>query len=233
MQFLEPAFADVLGRHALPPGGATPALALQPARRSPRCSLLPVRFRAPQDLYKAIFAYNHADWYVRDVLAQARKYSETRPNVSLACPIFQPTFQSGGQHFSSDRALVAVRFACAQLGKPYVWGGDGDPGFDCSGLTKAAYPQLGSFCRVRRRRSRCRAASFRRCARAGGGSGVLRTAGRDSPRRYRAGHWHVDGSTHLPGGGSSSAGLAWLRGPGRFLSTGRIGYRLGPSRRAD
>jgi cell wall-associated NlpC family hydrolase len=36
-----------------------------------------------------------------------------------------------------------VEFACAQLGKPYVWGGDGDPGFDCSGLTKAAYAAAG------------------------------------------------------------------------------------------
>jgi len=32
-----------------------------------------------------------------------------------------------------------VRFACAQLGKPYVWGGNGEVGFDCSGLTHAAY----------------------------------------------------------------------------------------------
>ena len=29
---------------------------------------------APGDWYKAIFAYNHADWYVQDVLAYARKY---------------------------------------------------------------------------------------------------------------------------------------------------------------
>jgi cell wall-associated NlpC family hydrolase len=32
-----------------------------------------------------------------------------------------------------------VQFACAQIGTPYVWGGNGDPGFDCSGLTHAAY----------------------------------------------------------------------------------------------
>jgi cell wall-associated NlpC family hydrolase len=42
---------------------------------------------------------------------------------------------------ASQAALVAVAFAQAQLGKPYVWGGDGDSegGFDCSGLTHAAY----------------------------------------------------------------------------------------------
>jgi cell wall-associated NlpC family hydrolase len=42
-----------------------------------------------------------------------------------------------GQH--QPAALAAVAFARAQLGKPYVWGGNGNPGFDCSGLTKASY----------------------------------------------------------------------------------------------
>src|SRR4051794_5776530 len=32
----------------------------------------------------------------------------------------------------------AVAFAKAQIGKPYQWAGNGDPGFDCSGLVRAA-----------------------------------------------------------------------------------------------
>lgn len=44
-------------------------------------------------------------------------------------------------------AQAAINFAIDQIGLPYVWGGNGpragDPGFDCSGLTKAAYASAG------------------------------------------------------------------------------------------
>jgi cell wall-associated NlpC family hydrolase len=37
--------------------------------------------------------------------------------------------------FGSGAGLIAVRFAGGQIGKPYVRGDNGNPGFDCSGLT--------------------------------------------------------------------------------------------------
>lgn len=37
----------------------------------------------------------------------------------------------------------AIKYALAQVGKPYVWGGTGPNGYDCSGLTMMAYKTIG------------------------------------------------------------------------------------------
>lgn len=42
-------------------------------------------------------------------------------------------------------AEILVHFARAQLGKPYVFGGNGPNVWDCSGLTKAAYARVGIY----------------------------------------------------------------------------------------
>lgn len=41
------------------------------------------------------------------------------------------------------RANQAVRFAIQQRGKPYIWGGTGPHGFDCSGLVWRAWGKAG------------------------------------------------------------------------------------------
>ncbi|MEU3314823.1 NlpC/P60 family protein [Streptomyces sp. NPDC048387] len=38
---------------------------------------------------------------------------------------------------------AALRYAAAQLGKPYVWGAEGPGSFDCSGLTSQAWEHAG------------------------------------------------------------------------------------------
>ena len=73
-------------------------------------------------LQQAIFAYNHADWYVTDVMTWAARYARA-------------AVTGGG--------AAAIAFAEAQLGKPYCWAGQGPGCFDCSGLVFAAYAAAG------------------------------------------------------------------------------------------
>ncbi|MCP2278906.1 NlpC/P60 family protein [Nocardia amikacinitolerans] len=43
----------------------------------------------------------------------------------------------------SPRGLAALAIATTQTGKPYVWGGTGPHGWDCSGLVQWAFRQVG------------------------------------------------------------------------------------------
>ncbi|MEV8534796.1 NlpC/P60 family protein [Streptomyces sp. NPDC051211] len=44
---------------------------------------------------------------------------------------------------ATNAGKQAVRFASAQIGKPYVWGAEGPDSFDCSGLTSKAWLAAG------------------------------------------------------------------------------------------
>jgi cell wall-associated NlpC family hydrolase len=52
------------------------------------------------------------------------------------------TCSQAGVEFSG-RAGTVLRYACAQLGDPYVWAADGPSSFDCSGLTMQAWQAAG------------------------------------------------------------------------------------------
>lgn len=78
---------------------------------------------ATRDLRAAIWAYNHADWYVDQVLAIAVRYGYLAPGA--------PSSQ-------------VIELARAQIGMPYVWGGASpQTSFDCSGLIQWVYRQAG------------------------------------------------------------------------------------------
>jgi cell wall-associated NlpC family hydrolase len=68
--------------------------------------------------------------------AQART---TQHEVTLRTTYHPPTYNGA----ASGRASIAIRFAYAQLGKPYQWGGAGPGSFDCSGLTMQSWGAAG------------------------------------------------------------------------------------------
>lgn len=112
----------------VPPGGRNPPTPWDPidAVYAAARLLCANGARDGHNLPRAILAYNHDPAYVRKVLATAATYTSAEP---------VPT----------SSAAAAVAFARSQLGTPYVWGGDGpsEGGFDCSGLTQAAYRAAG------------------------------------------------------------------------------------------
>jgi cell wall-associated NlpC family hydrolase len=87
--------------------------------------------QAGQSWWNAIGRYRDSDLFRQQVLGNAQLYA----TLSLAPAT------------ASVPSTRAVRFALDQLGLPYVWGGNGPDtgaaGFDCSGLTKAAYDDAG------------------------------------------------------------------------------------------
>ena len=77
---------------------------------------------AQAGIRQAIFAYNHSQAYVTEVLSWAARYTVPAPSGAVA---------------------TAISFALAQLGKPYQWGATGPGAYDCSGLVYAAYAAAG------------------------------------------------------------------------------------------
>jgi peptidoglycan DL-endopeptidase CwlO len=70
---------------------------------------------------------------------EARNAASSRPSPPSASPQPSPPPASGG----GGGGAAAVRYAMAQVGRPYCYGGAGPSCYDCSGLTMRAWEQAG------------------------------------------------------------------------------------------
>jgi peptidoglycan DL-endopeptidase CwlO len=73
-------------------------------------------------------------------------YARRQLEMSLDLSLAQMAIRRERATLVSDwqgRARKAVRYAYQQRGKPYVWGGTGRRGFDCSGLVQRSWRHAG------------------------------------------------------------------------------------------
>ena len=162
MQFLAPTFNSVVARHAIPPGGQNP-----PSLYNAHDAIYAAAYylcdngaRDGANINATLWNYNHSLAYRDQVLAQANRYYQAAVAAQPHTPATpSPDQTRSGSPSPSDPAIgtgsgaaqagtVArvLAFARAQIGTPYVWGGNGpevNGGFDCSGLTVAAYHSAG------------------------------------------------------------------------------------------
>jgi LysM repeat protein len=97
------------------------------------------------DSLSAIAARNHVTLKALLAANGMTVTSLITPGMSLALPAgatpAQP--QSSDQPAAGSRIETVLQFALAQQGKPYLFAASGPDAYDCSGLTRRAYAQIG------------------------------------------------------------------------------------------
>lgn len=104
--------------------------------------------RGARGVIRALWAYNHSVAYRNDVLYYAWSYAGKTGQIVVAgdredCGDGYGDGNPDLPPLTSERVARMFAWAARQRGKPYVWGGTGPRGYDCSGFVGAAFRQIG------------------------------------------------------------------------------------------
>jgi cell wall-associated NlpC family hydrolase len=100
--------------------------------------------RGPAGVRRALWMYNHADWYVNDVLTYAHAYgggtvlgdpTDCGPGTGAGNPALPAV--------AGHRVRAVLAWAATQAGDRYVYGANGPDAWDCSSLVRAGYARIG------------------------------------------------------------------------------------------
>jgi hypothetical protein len=97
---------------------------------------------------KALWAYNHSVSYRNDVLFYAWAYAGSGAVIvvrgeQMDCGDGYGDGNPDLPPLTTGRIATMFAWARTQKGKPYIWGGNGKPGYDCSGIVGAMFRRAG------------------------------------------------------------------------------------------
>ncbi len=95
---------------------------------------------SPDPAEKLVPSNSGNGYWIEDQNGSVQAFGDARGTPPVAGLLFQPVTPG-------DKAVL---YAFSQLGKPYIWGGNGPVGYDCSGLALASWQHAAgiSFARV-------------------------------------------------------------------------------------